>query len=437
MSEKVFPQGFLWGAATSSHQIEGDNRANDWWDWEQRGKATEPSGAACGSYERYEEDFDLARSMGHNAHRFSIEWSRIQPEENRFDEEAVRHYQAVLRALKARGLEPIVTLNHFTIPLWFARAGGWENPKAADYFAAYTRVMVRALGPDVKYWITFNEMNVLVFKGYLEGVPGAWPPGKCSMLSAWRAARNLIQAAFAAYETIHAEYRRQAWPGCRVGVAHHLLYTEPSDPQKSGDRSAARRRMFFNNDFFLRLLYGKADDWLVILAGCSGRGKRALDFIGVNYYFREIIRAKNGGNFIDRLTGEVDREHPFYKSAEKNELKWEIFPEGLRCVVLEASRRYQLPLMITENGICTQDENQRARFIRNHLQVLHSAISEGAEVLGYLYWSLLDNFEWSIGYLPKFGLIAVEPSTLKRAPKSSSAVYAQICQSNRLTDPVI
>lgn len=428
MSEKIFPQGFLWGAATSSHQIEGDNRLNDWWLWEQDGRTTDKSGAACDSYRRYPEDFDLAGTMGHNAHRFSIEWSRVQPEEGRWDEDAIRHYQGVIRSLKERGLEPVVTLHHFTIPAWLSRVGGWEHPKSPEYFEAYTRVMVRALGPDIRFWITFNELNVMTYKGYLEG---AWPPGKRSIRSAWRAAAQLVRAAYRSYRAIHAEYQKQAWPVCRVGVAHHLLCVDPSNPASAADRRAAGVRRFFNNDLFLRLLMGKADDWLVILASCSGKGP-AMDFIGVNYYMREHVRAASGGLWWERCIGEVDRKHPDYLSGDKNELGWAIYPEGLRREVLEVSRVYRLPLLITENGICTQDEAQRARFVHDHLAALHAAITEGAPVLGYFYWSLLDNFEWSIGYLPKFGLVSVDPQTQARTPKASASAYTRICRSNRL-----
>jgi beta-glucosidase len=352
----------------------------------------------------------------------------VQPEENRWDEEAIRHYQGVIKALKDRGLEPVVTLHHFTIPAWFSRLGGWENPKSAQYFAAYTRTMVRALGPDIRFWITFNELNVLTYKGYLEG---AWPPGKKKVLPAWRAIRHLVQAAYQSYAAIHAEYQKQAWPVCRVGVAHHLMCADPADPQKSADRKAAKWRQFFNNDLFLRLLMGRTDDWVVILAGCSGKG-RAMDFIGVNYYFREIIRAKSNGPLWEKMIGEVDREVPAYKNIEKNDLGWAVYPEGIRRVALEASKTYRLPLMITENGICTHDESQRARFIQDHLTELKRAMDEGADVIGYLYWSLLDNFEWSIGYMPRFGLVAVDPETLTRAVKPSAQAYSRICRSNRV-----
>lgn len=428
MSEKDFPLGFLWGAATSSHQIEGGNAANDWWEWEQKGKTAEKSGRACGSFERYEEDFDLAKKLGHNAHRFSIEWSRIQPEENRWDEEAVRHYQNVINALKSRGLEPVVTLHHFTLPAWFSRLGGWEHPKSAEYFSAYTRVMVRALGPDIRFWITFNELNVLTYKGYIEG---EWPPGKKSPWSCWRATQNLAKAAYGSYNAIHAEYRKQAWPACRVGVAQHLMCADPSDPTRASDRGAAKRRKFFNNDFILRLLMGKPDDWVVICGGCSGKG-RAMDFIGVNYYFREMVKTQPSGSLWERLIGEVDREHAGYKQSEKNDLGWEIYPEGLYRVMKEAAKTYGLPLMVTENGICTHDESQRVRFIQNHLAALKRAIDEGVEVFGYLHWSLLDNFEWSIGYSPRFGLISIDSTTLARTVKPSAEKYAQICRANRL-----
>jgi beta-glucosidase/6-phospho-beta-glucosidase/beta-galactosidase len=288
--------------------------------------------------------------------------------------------------------------------------------------------MVRALGPDIRFWITFNEMNVMTYKGYLEG---AWPPGKQSPQASWRATRHLVRAAYRSYAAIHEEYKKQAWPVCRVGVAQHLMCADPSDPKSAADRRAAKRRSFFNNDFFLRLLIGKADDWVVILAGCSGKG-RAVDFIGVNYYFREMIRAVSKGALWERVIGEVDRENPLQKNQEKNDLDWAVYPEGLYRVLMEASRAYKLPLMVTENGICTHDENQRARFIQTHVAQMKRAIDEGAQVLGYMYWSLLDNFEWSIGYTPRFGLIAVDPATLKRTVKPSAAAYTQICSTNRL-----
>ncbi|MBP9733918.1 MAG: glycoside hydrolase family 1 protein [Candidatus Omnitrophica bacterium] len=427
-TDKKFPQGFLWGAATSSHQIEGDNKLSDWWQWELDGRTTDKSGAACDSYHRYPEDFEIAKSMGHNAHRFSIEWSRVQPEEGRWDEDALRHYQGVIRSLKERGLEPMVTLHHFTLPVWLSRAGGFEHPKFPEYFEAYTRVMVRALGPDIRFWITFNELNVMTYKGYLEG---EWPPGKRSVRSAWRAATQLVRAAYRAYSAIHEEYKKYAWPVCRVGVAQHLLCVDPSNPASAADRRAASMRAFYNNDLFLRLLMGKPDDWLVILAGCSGKG-RAMDFIGVNYYMREHVRASAKGLWWEKYIGEVDRKHPDYLQGDKNELGWAIYPEGLKRVMLDAHKKYGLPMAVTENGICTRDEAQRSRFILDHLTALHAAIGEGAEVLGFFYWSLLDNFEWSIGYMPKFGLVAVDPQTQVRTPKSSVPAYAQVCRSNQL-----
>jgi hypothetical protein len=207
-----FPKGFLWGAATSAHQVEGGNIHNDWWAWEQAGKVATPSGMATDHWNRYRSDFDLARSIGHNAHRFSIEWSRIEPEEGRWDEAAIDHYRDVLVALHERGMEPVVTLFHYTLPRWLSEKGGWENPAIERAMERYVLHVIEALGPHARWWITLNEPVVQVFKGWLIG---QWPPGK---VRAWPAAlrvlRQMLRTHVRAYHAIHS-----LRPDARVGIA--------------------------------------------------------------------------------------------------------------------------------------------------------------------------------------------------------------------------
>lgn len=423
-----FPQTFLWGTATSSHQIEGNNQANDWWDWEQAGKTGDPSGIACDSYRRFEEDFDIAQKLHHNAHRLSIEWSRVEPRMGEWDSEALRHYQQVLKALRRRALEPIITLHHFTNPQWFSKVGGWENPHAPMWFERYATKIAQILGGDVEYWITFNEQNVLCYKGYIEG---EWPPGKRSVRAAYRATLHIAQAHIRAYNAIKSVYVAGGWKVPQVGLAQHCLHAVPSNPSSWRDRFAAWFRKFMNNYFFLDLLQHDQYAWLPMLLGFGGKMK-TLDFVGINYYFREIIQSAKWALHPVSLAGEVDTAHPEYVACKKNDLNWCIHPPGIGKVIREAHERYQVPVIITENGICTHDEQLREEFIVQHLQEVKRCIDDGLPVFGYMHWSLLDNFEWSIGYSPRFGLVAIDPTTQNRTIKSSAWVYADICKNYEL-----
>ncbi|HNX91724.1 MAG TPA: family 1 glycosylhydrolase, partial [Candidatus Omnitrophota bacterium] len=214
-----FPDNFLWGAATASHQVEGNNTNNDWWAWERSGGGKAPSGAACGHYERYREDFDLARSLGNNCHRFSLEWSRIEPAPHSFSPEAISHYKDVLSALRGRRLEPIVTLHHFTSPLWFSKLGGFSGRDAVDIFCTYVERVVSEYAGQVTYWVTINEPLIYLFYGY---VAGDWPPNKRSIPEAFFVWRNLIRCHVRAYKIIHKIYREKGLPPPRVSIAHHM-----------------------------------------------------------------------------------------------------------------------------------------------------------------------------------------------------------------------
>ncbi len=220
-----FPPDFLWGTATAAHQVEGNNTNNDWWAWEQgEGHIKEGyrSGIACNWWERAEEDFNRAAELGQNAHRLSVEWSRVEPREGYFDDAALDRYRAMLRALRERGMEPMVTLHHFTNPLWLAEMGGWENPRAVFLFERFVTHVVEALGEYCSLWCTVNEPNVYVYMGYLAGV---FPPGKRDFGAGMRAGRNLMRAHAVAYRRIHA-----LQPHARVGFAHNLRFFDPANP---------------------------------------------------------------------------------------------------------------------------------------------------------------------------------------------------------------
>ncbi len=411
----TFPDGFLWGAATAAHQVEGNNH-NDWSQWELanaerlareseqtfawnphwqrfRAEATDPqnyiSGSACEHYTRYESDFDLAASLGHTAHRFSLEWSRIEPQEGEFDQAAIEHYRAVIQALRTRGLEPFVTLWHWTLPLWLAEKGGIMAPDFPKYFERYTETIIRAFGMDVQFWITLNEPDVYTAHTYLTG---AWPPQKRGLISFFRAQFSLIRAHHLAYHAI-----KNRFPGSQIGIAKHNIWFEAAD-------HAPWNRL---------LKWGADTVWNRFFLN---RIRHTQDFIGLNHYNHH------------RIAGWFRKN----ENVQQTDFGWEYSPESLYHAVTELIP-YQKPIYILENGIADASDTLRQKFIPAALSALHRAITSGADVRGYFYWSLLDNFEWNKGYWLRFGLIHVDYTTQARTIRPSALAYAEICRTNQLT----
>jgi beta-glucosidase len=416
-----FPDGFLWGAATSAHQVEGGNVANDWWAWEQAGRVPERSGAACDHWNRFRADFDLAHALAHNAHRFSLEWSRIEPEEGRWDDHALEHYRDVLMALHERGMEPVVTLVHFTLPRWLAARGGWEDPRVERHLERYVARVMEALGPHARWWVTLNEPVVQVFKGWLLG---QWPPGRArAWATALKVLRHMLRAHVRLYHVIHA-----AQPAARVGIAKHALALSPDDPRRWLDRWSVRVRGHLFNHLFLEALHTGA----LRVPGLFWERlplARTLDFIGVNYYTRDFVR--NSGYNLPGLVGELAKRDHRQQRGKLNELGWEVYPEGLAQFLREYSR-YKLPILITENGIPTRRDDDRWVFLFMHLWQVARAIADGVDCVGYLHWSLLDNFEWADGTRGRFGLIEVDFATQERRIRPSAWRFAEIIRRNEL-----
>ncbi len=314
-----FPKDFLWGAATSSHQVEGDNRGNDWWDWEKAGRVSCPSGQAADHFQRYREDFALAEQIGHTAHRFSLEWSRIEPEPGRFDEQAIAHYRSVLEELHARGITPVVTIFHYTLPRWAAERGGWENPEIEDWFERYVTRIAREYKDLVRWWITFNEPVVQVFKGW---ILGQWPPGRANDFpTAFMVFRRMLRAHVKAYHAIH-ERRGDAM----VSVAKHSIIFTPCNPKRMLDRLSVRLRHYLFNNLFMDALHKGTLRvpglfWERLPSG------RTLDFIGVNYYTRDFVQ--NNGTDLAGLVGNVCTLEHHSHIGKRNSIGWEMYPEGL------------------------------------------------------------------------------------------------------------
>jgi beta-glucosidase len=415
-----FPPGFLWGAATSAHQVEGGNTLNDWWDWEQAGRVPQSSGAACDHWNRFREDFDLAHALRHNAHRFSVEWSRIEPEPGRFSDDAVAHYRSVIAALAMRGIAPVVTLHHYTLPRWLARRGGLLAPEFEERFERFVAHVAPVFAEQVRWWITFNEPVVLVYKSYLLG---QWPPGHQSYPEALRAIRVLLRSHVRAYHVLKA-----LAPDSRVGIAKHVLALSSCDPRNPFDRLSTRTRDFLFNELFVDALHTGALRVPGLYWERLGSG-RTLDFIGLNYYTRDFVR--NSGLDLPGLLGSACKlEHHQYV-GKRNSLGWEIYPEGLG-QFLARFRRFRLPLLITENGMSTERDEDRWFFLVLHLWQVARALGQGVPIVGYLYWSLLDNYEWANGYDARFGLIGVDYATQTRSVRESARRLADVIARNEL-----
>ncbi len=404
-----FPPGFLWGAATAAHQVEGGNRQNDWWRLEEEGLLPHRSGEACRHYELYERDFDLAAGMGHNAHRLSLEWSRIEPAPGQFDEAAIDHYKAVLDALQRRGLEPLLTLHHFTNPAWLADRGGWLQRRNVDHFERYARHVVGRLKDRVRFWITVNEPTVYAKYAY---VLGHFPPCRTgSWLSALRVTMNMCRAHRLAYRVIH-----EARPDAMVSFAHSAPYVMPCAPGRALDRAASSARDFFLN----RLCFMMA----------SEGGRPLLDYVALNYYTRMVVRWAPRGKAV--LFGEDCREDHHGQPRRYSDMGAEIYPEGLRRMIARLSR-YGRPIIVTENGVDTQDDAVRDAYLVDHLRQLGLALQDGHDVRGYLHWSLMDNYEWALGTTARFGLAETDFATQARTPRPAAGLFAEVCRANGLS----
>jgi len=387
-----FPQGFAWGASTSAHQVEGGNTLNDWWRFEQQRRVPEASGVACDQFNRYEQDFDLAVELGHSAHRLSIEWSRIEPRSGVFDSDAIGHYVSVLQALKARGLASFVTLHHFTNPVWFADEGGWTSSRAPERFERYVQRIVEPLAPHVDFWMTINEPTAVSFAGHLFG---EWPPARrMDIAGAYRQLDSMAEAHLRAAQVI-----RRHVPDAQVGFANLLMNWRLADPRSWWQQRVMRFADDFANHRF-----------------CD-QVRESLDFIGVQYYhtLRVGWRPYGPGHLV---------------GTQKTDMGWDIVPEGLAAVVSACWERYGIPMYVTENGLADASDSLRAQFIRDHLKALAGAMADGADVRGYLHWSLLDNFEWALGYAPRFGLVEVDFETQVRTPRPSAYLYRDIIRDN-------
>ena len=425
-----FPEGFLWGTATSAHQVEGNNSNNDWWAFEQRPGAIwhdQRSRLACDWWRNAERDFDLMAEMGHNTHRLSIEWSRIEPEEGAFDPAAITRYREMLDGLRQRGIEPMVTLFHFSSPLWLARQGGWRNPASVGHFRRFVRYVVEQLGDLATMWCTINEPNIYAAVGYLFGEHA---PGEKSLPLYFRVLKHQLQAHAAAYRVIHA-LDGQA----QVGLVKNVQIFDALEP---ADRSAAWvARLLdrgFNEITFQAVADGRLRFPVRLGLGTYGPLVDSLDFFGLNYYSRRRVNLQQrDGGYLGFLQPTPGAEVSDYG---RNGTYGEIYPEGMYRTLKRVAKLGK-PIYVTENGLPDADDDQRPRFLLTHLAQIQRAIAEGVDVRGYYHWSFTDNFEWAQGWALRFGLVALDEQTQVRTPRPSARLYSEVIGANAITREMV
>ena len=393
---------------------------NDWSAWERQ----QPSPIADGSdasraidhYARYRDDLRMLGTAAQNAHRFSVEWARVEPSPGVFDRAALDHYADVVDACREAGLEPVITLHHFTLPRWLADRGGVLAPDAPVLFARYAAACAAAFGDGVHWWVTINEPNVLATQGY---VMGEWPPQQHSIPALFTALRSLLRMHAAAATALHSAAAPRGVPAL-VSIAHHERRQRP----RSGplDRAAAAMPDYLFNRWLLhscrtgRMLppVGAGE----VVAGLAG----SLDYVGVNYYTEDVISfdPRAAGLLFARRWDDADLPHTSFG--------WAINPAGLRRALISLWREMRLPLLVTESGVADEHDELRPAYLVDHLNAVLDAVDAGADVRGYLHWTAWDNFEWAEGYTKKFGLWAVDRTTMERTPKPSAALYEEICR---------
>ncbi len=422
-----FNNKFMMGVATASTQIEGGDTGNTWYKWCEDGHIKDSSSCitACDHWNRVEEDTELLKELNTQTYRMSLEWSRLEPSPGSFSNEAMEHYRNEIQLLRDSNIKPLVTLHHFSEPQWFQDAGGWLKPENSEHFMEYARYAVKNLGDMVNEWVTFNEPNVYVNLGY---VMGCFPPGIRDLWGSLRVKTELIKTHVRLYALIHKIRQDKNFKGkTRVGTAMHIRVFD--GVSFIGRKVASIVDYVFNKMLMEGMTTGKL---LFPLPhkGYKAKKGRYVDFLGINYYTRNIVE------FV------FDPSNYFYKfrnddNLNKTDLGWDIYPEGIYSVCKKYYGKYRIPIYITENGISDKHDNRRPDFIIDNLYYINKAIGEGVPIERYYHWTLMDNFEWNEGETAKFGLYECDFKTQERKERKSARLYAGICKSKEVTKEMI
>jgi beta-glucosidase len=433
------PFGFLWGSATSSHQVEGYNEKNDWWAWEQKGhiEGGVRSGPATDHWNRFREDLKLAKDLGHNTYRFSVEWSRLQPEPGRWDYTAFDWYESLIAECEKLGLLPMLTLHHFTSPQWFAELGGFTSPQAPALFEKYVLQVVRKLGGRIPLWCTLNEPMVLVAGTYL----GTFmPPARFDPKAASKACHTLLDCHVRAYRVIHQEPVERSGPWknrpVQVGLAHNMLDFMPDRAWHPIELWLTRQFWNFYNRSWLDAVTGRPQNFGVFgfvpksPVVPDALGKTTVDFLGVNYYTKAYVRWRPREPAPERPPLLPIGVSFARRKEEVSDVDWAVHPAGFS-KILDYAGRYGLPIYVTENGIADQADRLRPTYLVEHLKVVAEKIKQGIDIQGYYHWSLLDNFEWIKGFGPRFGLFQVDFNNFERKPTRSAQLMKELIDLHR------
>ncbi len=399
-SQLYFPAGFLWGVATSAHQVEGNCTNNDWSEWEKTHCKTK-TGLACDHWNRYKEDIQLIKENEFNTYRFSIEWSKVEPKPGHFDEAALKHYEDVCKELVKNNIQPMIVFHHYTLPSWFAHMGGFEKIKNVTYFVNYCKKVFERLNKYHPMWLTLNSPTSYVARAYHKKMA---PPGKENMQLMQETLKNMLEAHVQVYHAL------KAMPGgkeSKIGYSHNVYHIEPKNFwDKTGAGYAYK--LFDSNiyAFFKTGQFNVHVPFKISLRYANPKAKGALDFIGLSYYSHGQMKNFDVGLYPGDLPTQTD--------------VYTIYPEGMYRAVMQVTNEFanplHVPIYITENGVATNNETHRALFFERNLYALSYAISQGCPVKGYIVWSLLDNYEWGT-YDVHYGLYAVDFKTMERSKK--------------------
>jgi len=405
----LFPEGFLWGSATSAWQIEGGSVSNEYGEMHREGRIAgggDPAEAA-GFWRFYERDVALMKRMHHRSFRMSVEWARVEPEEGCFDEEAIRHYRRIIQSIRSAGILPVVDLLHHSSPLWLYRQGGWTSRGAVRYLQRFAVRVVEGLGDLVGVWLTINEPTIWAATAYLGGV---LPPYGKSFRLFLRALDVFAQGHVALYETVNEVHAARGWARPTVGFAHAAHGVDPSRPRNLLDElSAALVRRIMEDGFYRKIL----------------RRAKTIDIVGVNYYLCFLARFP--------LAIRVRTDLPATKEG------WPIDPQGFYGVLCSLWRAHHLPIWVMENGVGEDDDELRPRFLLDHLFHMHRAIREGVDVRAYHHWATMDTLEYQKGYGIRYGLVKVglENDDKPRHLRRSGEMYGEIARANGITAEIV
>lgn len=427
MEPFILPEDFLLGTATASVQIEGGDKNNTWYKWCEEGRIKDGAHCitACDHWNRVEQDTELLKQLNVNAHRLSLEWSRIEPKPGEYSKEAIKHYRKEIKLLIKNGIKPLVTLHHFSEPLWFHDMGGWLKHGNTAYFVRYVGYVVEQLGDLVCDWITFNEPNVYIKFGYIFGI---WPPGVRKFSQSLRVLSQIIKAHLSAYEVIHNIRQIMGFRGMtKVGFAMHIrIFTGTT----LKGRLLAKLADYFFHELYMEAMVRGNIKLPLSNKGCKHCKDLYVDFLGINYYTRDIMELslKPSGYFRYLRSDE---------QLYKNDLGWDIYSDGIYFACKKYYDLYKLPIYITENGISDKEDTKRPDFICSHLSNIARAISEGIDIRGYYYWTLMDNFEWLEGESANFGLYYCNFKNQERKLRRGGELYSLICKEKKLSKEMI